>query len=80
MVDALAPAAARARVLAGEPLDTALAGVAAAAREGMEATRNMLAATGKARPLGERALGCVDPGALSTVVILEAMAEYAIKG
>lgn len=77
MVDALAPAAARARALAGEGLDVALAGAARAGQEGMEATRALLAATGKARPLGERARGHVDPGALSTFLILEAMAEYA---
>jgi phosphoenolpyruvate---glycerone phosphotransferase subunit DhaL len=77
MVDALAPAAARAHELTGETLDVALAGAAEAAREGMEATAPMLAALGKARALGERACGHVDPGALSVVLILEAMAEYA---
>jgi dihydroxyacetone kinase-like protein len=77
MVDALAPAAARARELAAEPLSVALAGAAQAAEAGVEATRPLLAATGKARPLGERACGHVDPGALSTFLILEAMAEYA---
>ncbi len=80
MVDALAPAAVRARGLEGEALDVALAGAAEAARDGMEATRDMLAATGKARPLGDRVLGHVDPGALSTFLILEAMAEYAAEG
>ncbi len=76
MVDALAPAAARARALAGEDLEAALAGAAAAAQEGMQATRDMLAALGKARPLGERARGHVDPGAFTMFLILEAMAEY----
>ena len=78
MVDALAPAAAQARALAGEALVVALAGAAVAAGEGMEATRDMLPAMGKAWPLGERARGHVDPGAVSMFLILEAMAEYAI--
>jgi dihydroxyacetone kinase-like protein len=78
MVDALAPASAQARALAGQGLDAALAGAAAAARKGMEATRDMLPAMGKAWPLGERARGHVDPGALSMFLILEAMAEYAM--
>jgi dihydroxyacetone kinase-like protein len=80
MVDALAPAAVRARTLESQSLDVALAGTAQAAREGVEATRDMLAATGKARPLGDRVLGHVDPGALSTFLILQAMAEYAALG
>ena len=77
MVDALTPAAVAARALAEQSLDAALAGAAAAARTGMEGTRDMLAAMGKAYPLGERALGHVDPGALSMFLIMEAMAEYA---
>jgi dihydroxyacetone kinase-like protein len=79
MVDALAPAAAQARVLGGQGLDAALAGAAAAGREGMDSTRDMLAAMGKARPLGERARGHVDPGAVSMFLILEAMAEYVAR-
>lgn len=76
MIDALAPAAARARALAGQPLDRALAEVAAAAYQGMEDTRAMIATIGKAKTLGERSLGHPDPGALSTTIILKAMADY----
>jgi phosphoenolpyruvate---glycerone phosphotransferase subunit DhaL len=76
MVDALAPAAARALEVSGAPLDQALAAAAEAARGGMEATKGMVAATGKARTLGERSLGHADPGALSMFLILHAMAEY----
>jgi dihydroxyacetone kinase-like protein len=42
----------------------------------MENTKDMVAATGKAMALGPRALGYVDPGALSTYLILKFMAEY----
>jgi dihydroxyacetone kinase-like protein len=80
MVDALAPAAAQARAQADQPLDVALAGAAAAAWAGMEATREMLPTVGKAAPMGERARGHEDPGALSMALILAAMAEYAGTG
>jgi dihydroxyacetone kinase-like protein len=77
MVDALAPAAATAAALATVPLDQALPPVVEAARLGLEKTKEMVAATGKAMALGPRALGYIDPGALSMVLILEAMMEYA---
>jgi phosphoenolpyruvate---glycerone phosphotransferase subunit DhaL len=76
MVDALAPAAARAQEVRDWPLHAALDEVAAAGRQGMESTKDMVAATGKAKTLGERARGHVDPGALSMSLILDAMAEY----
>ena len=76
MVDALAPAAAAAAAMAAAPLDQALPPVAEAARLGMEKTKAMVAATGKAMALGPRALGHVDPGALSMWLILNVMAEY----
>ena len=76
MVDALAPAAALAQDLASQPLDGTLASVAEAARQGMERTRDMIAAKGKARPLGERSLGHPDPGAISIQLILRFMADF----
>jgi dihydroxyacetone kinase len=51
-------------------------GAAAAAAEGMEATKLMIATTGKARTLGERSLGHPDPGAVSMSLILQAMLDY----
>jgi len=80
MVDALAPAAAQAAELAAAPLDEALPAVAEAARLGMEATKGMVAATGKARALGPRAIGYADPGALSMYLILDFMAEFVTGG
>jgi dihydroxyacetone kinase-like protein len=80
MVDALAPAAATAAEMAAAPLDQALPPVVAAARTGLEKSKAMVATTGKAMALGQRALGYVDPGALSMVLILEAMAEYVVDG
>jgi dihydroxyacetone kinase-like protein len=78
MVDALAPAAATAAEMAAAPLDQALPSAAEAARLGLEKTKEMVAATGKAMALGPRALGHVDPGALSMWLILSSMAEYVV--
>ena len=75
MLDAWAPAAQAAAEAhaAGEALAGCLDAAAAAAREGAEATRGMVAAKGRAERLGERAVGHVDPGAASAVVVIEAM-------
>jgi phosphoenolpyruvate---glycerone phosphotransferase subunit DhaL len=76
MVDALAPAAEMAAEMAAAPLDQVLPPVVEAARLGLEKTKEMVATTGKAMALGPRALGYVDPGALSMWLILGAMGEY----
>jgi dihydroxyacetone kinase-like protein len=80
MVDALAPAAAKSTEMAMSTLDEALPAVAEAARLGVEETKAMIAATGKARALGPRAIGFVDPGALSMYLILDFMAQYVTSG
>lgn len=76
MVDALAPAARAASGAADRPLGEVVAVAAEAASGGVEATRDMLATTGKARSLGERSLGHVDPGAVSVSIILAAMRDH----
>ena len=48
--------------------------IIASAKSGADATRSMVASKGRAARLGERALGHVDPGATSAVIILRAMA------
>jgi dihydroxyacetone kinase-like protein len=80
MVDALEPAALRSKDLAAAPLDESLAAATEAAKEGMEATKDMVASVGKAKTLGERSLGHPDPGAVSTYLILKYMTEYVIDG
>ncbi len=70
MLDALAEA-----IRAAEPeesLPAALDRAAAGAARGAEATRAMVARFGKAKTLGERALGHPDPGALTMALVLEA--------
>jgi dihydroxyacetone kinase-like protein len=77
MVDALTPAvdALRAAVEQGLDLPTALDHAAAAARTGMEATIPMLATKGRASYLGERSIGHQDPGATSSYLIVQAIAD-----
>ncbi|MDR3493024.1 MAG: dihydroxyacetone kinase subunit DhaL, partial [Ancalomicrobiaceae bacterium] len=65
MIDALAPAADAAAEAAGLGLAETLTRACAAAVAGVEATKDMIATTGKARTLGERSLGHPDPGAVS---------------
>jgi dihydroxyacetone kinase-like protein len=77
MIDALEPAAVESERWISAPLDEALTAVAEAARLGMEKTREMVAAIGKAKTLGERSLGHPDPGAISMSLILKFMADYA---
>jgi dihydroxyacetone kinase-like protein len=58
-----------------------IGGVLKAAHEGalagVEATKYMIASTGKARSLGERSIGYPDPGAISVSIIFGAMSCYA---
>lgn len=74
MIDAAEPAIAALAAHAGEPMPAALAAMAAASRKGMEATKDMVATTGKARALGERSLGHPDPGAMTFTIFCEALA------
>ena len=81
MMDAWLPAAdaiqaAKAR---GDAAVACLEAAVAAAAEGAEATKAMLATKGRASRLGERAIGHMDPGAASAVTILKAMTE-AVRG
>lgn len=76
MIDALAPAAVAAEAAIASGLVAAVQNATDAAKGGVEATKGMIATTGKARTLGERSLGHPDPGAVSMSLILEAMRDY----
>ncbi|ORT52420.1 dihydroxyacetone kinase (plasmid) [Vibrio sp. qd031] len=76
MIDALAPAARRARELSAQDFENAIADITAAAEQGVDSTKRMIATTGKAKTLGERSLGHPDPGAISMALILKFMAQY----
>jgi dihydroxyacetone kinase-like protein len=73
MLDAAYPAAEAAA--GASSLEHALLAAAAGAEEGANATIGMLASTGKAKTLGERAIGHIDPGAKSLAIILRAFAD-----
>lgn len=76
LVDALAPAAEAAGAAAGGEgslLAVAMA-AATAAERGLDATKGMVATTGKAKAMGERSIGHVDPGALTFALFLRAFA------
>lgn len=77
MVDALAPAVEALQAAAGAQLAEALGRAAEAARAGAEATKPLVARKGRASYLGERSVGHQDPGATSSWMILQALAEAA---
>ncbi len=75
LVDCLSPAVAAfdATVSTGGSFRDALTSASAAARQGMEATRDMMARIGRAARLGERSIGVLDAGATSCSIILTTM-------
>ena len=70
MVDALAPAVAA--FGAADEFASAWRAAAAAARTGAESTRDLVARQGRAKFLGERAIGQQDPGATTIALMFEA--------
>lgn len=76
MIDAVAPAAAKARESASQSLTDALKVVSEAAEAGKEASKAMIAQFGRAKTLGEACLGFPDAGACSVVVMLNAMRNF----
>ncbi len=78
MLDALAHADRAATDL--NDLSTCLTAAARGAEAGVEATKSMIATTGKARSLGERSLGHPDPGAMSVAIIMAAMRDFVLVG
>jgi len=77
MMDALIPAieAIRTAADASAGVDQAMSQAADAAANGAQATADMQAKFGRARNLGERTIGHVDPGATSMSLIFKAFSE-----
>ena len=73
MVDALAPAVGAFSAAADFP--SAWQAAADAAATGAESTRNLLARQGRAKYLGERAIGHADPGATTIAIMFQAASE-----
>jgi dihydroxyacetone kinase phosphoprotein-dependent L subunit len=78
MIDALAPAAAKARESIALPLTDSLVSTAAAAEAGKEASKDMIAQFGRAKTLGAACLGFPDAGACSVVIMLSTMREFVL--
>lgn len=74
MVDALEPAATA--FDAADDFVSAWAAAAAAARTGAESTRPLVAKQGRAKFLGERAIGQQDPGATTIALMFEAANDW----
>lgn len=77
MLDAWLPAgeAAQIAALQNQSFRVFWETVVAAATAGANSTRSMIATKGRAARLRERSLGHIDPGAASSVIILQAMAS-----
>lgn len=82
MVDAWTPAAEAAGTAASDLADgvAALVAAAEAAETGAEATKPLVARKGRASYLGERSAGHLDPGAVSSALILRAAVTAAESG
>jgi len=78
MIDAFEPALNEitSGALKGEPFASAFERAALKAREGAESTKNMIAKHGRSKNVGERGIGFIDPGSMSTSLIFASMAEY----
>lgn len=79
MLDALCPAlkVMQDDVAVGKSLKEALQDAAQAAEKGVEYTKTIIATKGRASYLGERSLGHQDPGATSSLYLLQVLAEMA---
>lgn len=75
MLDVWLPAseAGAAALRAGREGSAFWASVADAAAQGAEGTRSMVAARGRAKRVGQRSLGHLDPGAASAAIIIQTM-------
>lgn len=77
MLDAICPAydAIKAAVEVGDDIKTALTKGVDAARDGVEYTKTIKATKGRASYIGDRSIGHQDPGATSSLYLMEAMLE-----
>ena len=73
MVDALVPALEALRPIENDSLAAAVDRAVTAAKKGADSTVPLVAKKGRASYLGERSAGHLDPGAASSVLLLEAL-------
>ena len=81
MLDSIIPAseAYAAALDAGNDLPSCLNAMCEAAKEGVEYTKTIRATKGRASYLGDRSIGHQDPGATSSLLIMEAVRDF-LKG
>ncbi len=75
LIDAIEPAVQAMRAASGEDIAAILDAAAKAADEGAKATADMQAKFGRAKNLGERSIGHVDPGAASAALLFTGFAK-----
>ncbi len=75
MVDALAPALEALKPIEHDSLSAAVDRAVIAAKKGADSTIPLVAKKGRASYLGERSAGHLDPGAASSVLLLEALQQ-----
>uniref|UniRef100_UPI002623E37A dihydroxyacetone kinase subunit DhaL n=1 Tax=uncultured Cetobacterium sp. TaxID=527638 RepID=UPI002623E37A len=71
MLDTIVPAVEVLKVDKNKSLNILLEEVETASKKGMESTENMMATKGRASYLGERSRGHIDPGAMSSYLIIK---------
>jgi len=78
MVDALEPAVASLQrsVKEKHTLSRAFSDAASSARDGAESTKTMVGKHGRSKNLGERGIGFIDPGSVSTAIIFKTISDY----
>ena len=76
VVDAMEPAAKKAAEVTGDALPEAIMAVSSAGHTGLEYSKTLVAKFGRAKTLGEAAIGFPDAGAMSVTVIIDAFKEY----
>lgn len=76
VVDALEPAADAAQASVGLDLTAAIAAIDAGAKQGLENSKALVAKFGRAKTLGDAAIGFPDAGAMSVTVIVTAFLDY----
>ncbi len=79
MIDALEPAATEAKKHSDKPLVFVVEKAFKAAFEGSENTKNMVAASGRMKTLGDRTKGFPDPGSITMYLILSYMDDFIKK-
>jgi dihydroxyacetone kinase-like protein len=80
MVDALVPAIEALHPGKNDTIEATLARAVQAVRSGADSTVSMIARKGRASYLGERSAGHLDPGAASSVLLLEALVRVVDSG